>query len=88
MEYDLKVLEDGCKEYGISLTEDQKRQFIQYFELLVEWNKVMNLTGITEFQEVMQKHFLDSLSIAKTVDMEQIHSCIDVGAGLDFPEFH
>ena len=85
MEYDLKVLEDGCKEYGISLTDDQKRQFIQYFELLVEWNKVMNLTGITEFQEVMQKHFLDSLSIAKTVDMEQIYSCIDVGTGAGFP---
>ena len=50
MEYDSKVLEDGCKEYGISLTDDQKIQFIQYFELLVEWNKVMNLTGITEFQ--------------------------------------
>ena len=55
MEYDLKVLEDGCREYGISLTEGQKRQFIQYFELLVEWNKVMNLTGITEFQEVLQR---------------------------------
>lgn len=85
MEYDLKMLEDGCKEYGISLTDDQKRKFIQYFELLVEWNKVMNLTGITEFQEVMQKHFLDSLSIAKAVDMEQIHSCIDVGTGAGFP---
>ena len=51
MAYDLKVLEEGCKAYKIALSEVQKEQFIRYYELLVEWNKVMNLTGITEFQE-------------------------------------
>lgn len=85
MEYDLRVLEDGCREYGICLTEVQKQQFVRYFELLTEWNKVMNLTGITEFQEVLLKHFLDSLSIVKAVNMEQIHTCIDVGTGAGFP---
>lgn len=85
MEYDLRTLEDGCREYGICLTEVQKKQFVRYYELLVEWNKVMNLTGITEFQEVLLKHFLDSLSIAKAVDMGQIHTCIDVGTGAGFP---
>lgn len=85
MAYDLKVLEEGCTAYGITLTEAQKEQFVRYYELLVEWNKVMNLTGITEFQEVLTKHFLDSLSIVKTVDMKNIHTCIDVGTGAGFP---
>ena len=85
MTYDLKVLEEGCAAYGIALTETQKEQFIRYYELLVEWNKVMNLTGITELQEVLTKHFLDSLSIVKAVDMGKIHTCIDVGTGAGFP---
>ena len=67
MDYNLSILENGCREYGISLDERQKQQFIRYYELLVEWNKVMNLTGITEFEEVLLKHFTDSLSIAKAV---------------------
>ena len=54
------ILEDGCQAFGVTLTEKQIEQFEKYYELLVEWNKVMNLTGITEFDEVMQKHFVDS----------------------------
>ena len=60
-----EILERGCQTLGIILSGRQKDQFMQYYELLIEWNKVMNLTGITEFDEVMQKHFLDSLSIVK-----------------------
>ena len=60
MAYDLKVLKQGCEELGITLNEVQKQQFITFYEYLVEKNKVMNLTGITEFQEVVVKHFLDS----------------------------
>ena len=63
----------------ISLSEKQEQQFIQYYELLVEWNKVMNLTGITEFEEVLVKHFADSLSIAKGLDINKIQSCIRCG---------
>ncbi len=85
MDYNLSILENGCREYGISLDERQKQQFIRYYELLVEWNKVMNLTGITEFEEVLLKHFTDSLSIAKAVDLKEINSCIDVGTGAGFP---
>ena len=62
MDYDLNVLEQGCEELGITLNEVQKQQFITFYEYLVEKNKVMNLTGITEFQEVLVKHFLDSLA--------------------------
>ena len=71
MAYDLKVLEQGCEELGITLNEVQKQQFITFYEYLVEKNKVMNLTGITEFQEVLVKHFLDSLACVKTVDSAQ-----------------
>ncbi len=85
MEYNLRVLEQGCREYGISLDEKQKQQFVRYYELLTKWNKVMNLTGITEFEEVLLKHFADSLSIAKCMDMTRISSCIDVGTGAGFP---
>ena len=49
-------------EWGITLTEKQDKQFLKFYELLVEWNSFMNLTAITEFDEVMKKHFLDSLS--------------------------
>lgn len=69
MSYDLTILENGCAELGIELTQQQKDQYIQYYEYLIEKNKVMNLTGITEFQEVLTKHFLDSLSCIKAVDM-------------------
>ena len=72
-------------ELGITLTEKQKRQFHRYYELLVEWNKVMNLTGITEYDEVNEKHFVDSLAIIKAVKMEEIHSVIDIGTGAGFP---
>ena len=69
MSYDLKVLEQGCEELGIALNDTQKQQFIAFYEYLAEKNKVMNLTGITEFQEVLVKHFLDSLACVKAVDM-------------------
>ena len=69
MTYNLTTLENGCKELGIELNQKQKDQFIQFYEYLVEKNKVMNLTGITEFEEVLTKHFLDSLSCVKAVDM-------------------
>lgn len=56
--------EQQLSQLDIRLTERQKEQFHQYYELLVEWNKVMNLTGITEYDEVNEKHFVDSLAIA------------------------
>ncbi len=69
----------------IELTEKQKVQFHRYYEMLVEWNKVMNLTGITEYDEVNEKHFIDSLSVKKVVDMDQVDSLIDIGTGAGFP---
>lgn len=79
------ILEDGCQAFGVTLTDKQIEQFEKYYELLVEWNKVMNLTGITEFDEVMQKHFVDSMAAAKYAEMEKVNSLIDVGTGAGFP---
>ena len=86
MAYDLTVLEQGCEQIGISLNEEQKQQFIAFYEYLVEKNKVMNLTGITEFQEVLVKHFLDSLACVKGVDMKKVTTVMEIGTGAGFPE--
>ena len=70
---------------GVTLTDIQKKQFDRYYQLLIEWNKVMNLTGITEYDEVNLKHFTDSLTIGRVMDMEKVHMLIDVGTGAGFP---
>lgn len=70
-----------------SLSERQMEQFYQYYEMLVEWNQVMNLTAITEMTEVVTKHFVDSLSLKKAVsDLEdKPRKIMDVGTGAGFP---
>lgn len=85
MAYDLQILEKGCEELGITLNSQQKIQFIKYYELLVERNKMMNLTAITDFEEVLRKHFVDSLAIVKAVDVDKVTTMIDVGTGAGFP---
>ena len=85
MAYDLTILEEGCQELGITLDEVQKKKFTDFYEYLVEKNKVMNLTGITEFQEVLVKHFLDSLACVKAVDMSKVNRIMDIGTGAGFP---
>ena len=81
MPYNLTTLENGCRELGIELSQKQKNQFIQFYEFLVEKNKVMNLTGITEFEEVLTKHFLDSLACVKAIDMTKVKTIMDIGTG-------
>lgn len=78
---------DGLSEVGISLSDNQLEQFYQYYELLIEWNKVMNLTAITELDEVLSKHFVDSMTLIKAVNDigEKEISVIDVGTGAGFP---
>lgn len=79
------MLKDRLEALDIILDQEQINQFDEYYEILVEWNKVMNLTGITEYQEVVEKHFLDSLSIVKVMDMDQAERVIDIGTGAGFP---
>jgi len=83
--YDLTMFKKAMENYGIALTDEQYKQYVTYYEMLVEKNKVMNLTAITDFDEVILKHFIDSLSIVKVMDMSEVHSLIDVGTGAGFP---
>ena len=85
MEYKLDLLEQGCKDFGIELTQQQKEQFVRYYEILVERNQVMNLTAITEFEEVLVKHFVDSLAVSGVVDVDNVSRVIDIGTGAGFP---
>lgn len=81
----LQILIDGCGYFGISLSEEQKEQFLDYYKLLVEWNEFMNLTAITEFDEVMRKHFVDSCALGKAVSLKGKERILDVGTGAGFP---
>lgn len=80
-----KLLLEKVSDLSIELSEKQVEQFIKFYELLVEWNKVMNLTGITEYEEVVEKHFVDSLSLVKAIDIMKCESVIDIGTGAGFP---
>ncbi|MFD2638471.1 16S rRNA (guanine(527)-N(7))-methyltransferase RsmG [Piscibacillus salipiscarius] len=70
---------------GIQLTEQQLKQFETYFEILVEWNKKMNLTAITDQEGVYLKHFFDSITAAFYFDFNEVETVCDVGAGAGFP---
>lgn len=72
---------------GFSLSEKQAEQFLFYYELLIEWNQVMNLTAITEFEDVVTKHFIDSILIGKYdfwQEKDEMH-ILDLGTGAGFP---
>lgn len=73
------------KELGIELTEEKLTKLDKFYQLLIEWNKKINLTRITEKQEVYLKHFYDSLTIAKVVDLKEKTTLCDVGTGAGFP---
>lgn len=83
--YDLTKFEHGLSELNICLSDEQKSQFTKYYEMLVEKNKVMNLTAITEFDEVIEKHFLDSLALSTIMDLHQSLYVLDLGTGAGFP---
>ena len=85
MEYNTNQFIKDLSAIGVDLTEEQIQQFLKYYELLVEWNSFMNLTAITEYDEVMKKHFVDSLTLIKTYDVHREVSVIDVGTGAGFP---
>ena len=72
-----------CQELKIEMDEKKQEQFYNYMELLIQWNKNINLTAITEPEEVLQKHFIDSLTILPYIDEKA--TIIDVGTGAGFP---
>ena len=75
----------AVKELGIELTEEQLIKLNSFYKLLVEWNEKINLTRITEEEDVYLKHFYDSLTIAKVVDLSTKKTLCDVGTGAGFP---
>lgn len=85
MEYQLEKFNFGLEKLNIKISESQLGQFLKFYEMLIQKNRVMNLTTITEFQEVVEKHFLDSLSISLKVDLNQNFKIIDLGTGAGFP---
>ncbi len=76
---------EELKKLNIEITAEQLNQLEKYYELLIEYNKKINLTAITEKEQVYLKHFYDSLTISKIIDMEEIKSLCDVGTGAGFP---
>ena len=83
--YNTNSFEKDLEELNIKLEKRQMCQFLKYYELLVEWNSFMNLTAITDFDEVIKKHFVDSLSLIKAIDLSKDYSVIDIGTGAGFP---
>lgn len=80
-----KKFDKELHQLGISLTDEQKEKFERYYKILIEWNQVMNLTSITDYDEVNLKHFSDSLTIIRVCDMKSISTVIDIGTGAGFP---
>lgn len=79
------MIKEKMREIHIELSDRQTEQFQKFYDMLIEWNKVMNLTGITEYREVIEKHFVDSLAIVEILDMNQYRRVIDIGTGAGFP---
>ena len=84
---DLIRIEEELEELNLSLSDIQLEQFYRYYELLIQWNEVMNLTAITEMDQVITKHFVDSLSLIKAVPdlAEKSYKILDLGTGAGFP---
>lgn len=82
---DNSILVKGAEKIGIVLSEQQQQQFEAYYDYLVAQNQVMNLTAITEYEEVLCKHFLDSLFLAKKMKDFQGKKILDLGTGAGFP---
>lgn len=71
--------------FGVELNETQLSQFYTYYEMLIEWNEKINLTAITDFDEVLKKHFLDSIAIGRIIKQNEKLSILDIGTGAGFP---
>lgn len=85
MNYNTDTFKRELEKLGISISEEQLEQFISYYEMLIEKNKVMNLTAITDFDEVIEKHFIDSLNLFRFANLKADKTIIDMGTGAGFP---
>ena len=76
---------EELKKINVEITQEMLDQLELYYEMLIEYNKVMNLTGITEKEEVYLKHFYDSLTLNKIIDLKNVNTLCDLGSGAGFP---
>ncbi len=81
----MNQLKEDALLFGVELNENQLSQFYRYYEMLIEWNEKINLTAITDFDEVLKKHFLDSISIGRLFSQNTEVSVLDIGTGAGFP---
>lgn len=81
----IELFIEETKKLGINITEDKLSKLDKFYELLISWNQKMNLTRITEKEEVYLKHFYDSLTLYKVIDLNQDLKLCDVGSGAGFP---
>lgn len=81
----LDLFIEETKKLGITLTDLQLEKLNQFYELLISWNQKMNLTRITKKEDVYLKHFYDSLTLSKVIDLNQDLTICDVGSGAGFP---
>ena len=72
-------------ELGVELNEKQYNQLDSFYEELIKWNEKINLTRITDYEEVLLKHYYDSLTITKVIDLNKVKTLCDVGTGAGFP---
>lgn len=79
-----KFIEE-LKKIGIEISDKQLKQLEKYYELLIEWNEKINLTGITKKEDVYLKHFYDSATIVKVIDLKNEENLCDIGTGAGFP---
>lgn len=76
---------EGMKELSVDISESQIEKFFLYYNMVIERNRVINLTAITDTRDVVFKHFIDSVSLVKVIDVSRETSLIDVGTGAGFP---
>lgn len=81
----IEVFKEEVEKLGISLTDEQLNQLALFYQLLLSWNEKMNLTRITNQEEVYLKHFYDSLTLYKEIKLETVDTLCDVGSGAGFP---
>ena len=80
-----QLMKEASEEAGLELTEVQYEGFIKYMRLLQEWNEKINLTAITEDEEIIKKHFIDCIKAFKSEEIKNAKTIIDVGTGAGFP---
>ena len=79
--YNIYNFQKDLNSLSVTLNEKQIQQFLIYYEMLIDWNQRVNLTAITEYEDVLKKHFIDSISLIKVYDLRRRVSLIDVGTG-------